>query len=80
LVDRTIFAAQGLMGGEPGSLLKMRVDPPRTIPPKDYILLQPGDVFTIELPGGGGYGSSEKRRRELTEKDVRLGLVTVTKE
>lgn len=75
LVDRTKFAAQGLLGGKPGSLLKVSVDPPRPIPPKDYVLLQPGDVVSIELPGGGGYGNPEKRRKDLIEKDIRLGLV-----
>jgi N-methylhydantoinase B len=79
LVDRTKFAAQGLLGGEPGSLLRLFVDPPKEIPPKDYVLLQPGDVVTIELPGGGGYGNPEKRRQELKEKDIRLGLVTANK-
>jgi N-methylhydantoinase B/oxoprolinase/acetone carboxylase alpha subunit len=32
-------------------------------------------VVTIEVPGGGGYGNPEKRRRELIEKDIKAGLV-----
>lgn len=79
LIDRTKFAAEGRLGGKPGSLLKIYVDPPKPIPPKDYTLLQPGDVVTIELPGGGGYGNLENRSQELIEKDIRAGLVTVTK-
>ncbi len=76
LIDRTKFAAQGLLGGKPGSLLKISVDPPKAIPPKDYTLLQFGDVVIIDLPGGGGYGKPELRKRELMAKDIRRGLVT----
>jgi N-methylhydantoinase B len=56
-------------------LFKMMVDN-REIPTKDFIPLQPGDVVTIEVPGGGGYGEPEKRRRELIEMDIKAGLVT----
>jgi N-methylhydantoinase B len=79
LVDRTKFAAEGLLGGKPGSLLRILVDPPKKIPSKDYILLKPGDLVTIELPGGGGYGKPENRKPELIEKDIKAGLITVTK-
>jgi len=79
LVDRMKFAAQGLMGGRTGSLLKISVDPPKALPPKDFTLLQPGDVVTVDLPGGGGYGKPELRKRELIEKDLRAGLVTAAR-
>jgi N-methylhydantoinase B len=78
LVDRTKFAAQGLLGGQPGSLLKLSVDPPKPIPAKDYTMLAPGDLVTLDLPGGGGYGPPENRKQELIEKDITKGLVTVT--
>ena len=42
-------------------------------------MLQPGDVVTIELPGGGGYGNPENRKPDLVEKDIKAGLVTATK-
>jgi N-methylhydantoinase B len=75
LVDRIKFAAQGLNGGEPGSLLKLSVDPPKPIPPKDFTMLESGDVVTMDLPGGGGYGSPEKRKQALIERDIVKGLV-----
>jgi len=65
--------------GKPGRLLRILVDPPKDIPSKDYILLKPGDLVIIELPGGGGYGNPDNRRPELIEKDMRAGLITVTK-
>ena len=77
LVDRTKFAAQGLLGGKPGSLVTLSVDPPKALPPKDYTMLQPGDVVTVDLPGGGGYGKPEHRKGSLIEKDLKAGLVTI---
>jgi N-methylhydantoinase B/oxoprolinase/acetone carboxylase alpha subunit len=74
VTDRTTTPAEGLLGGKPGTLFRMTVDN-REIPTKDFIPLQPGDVVTIEVPGGGGYGNPEKRRRELIEKDIKAGLV-----
>lgn len=79
LIDRTKFPAQGLLGGKSGSLLKIWIDPAKEIRPKDYTLLQPGDVVTIELPGGGGYGNPDKRKPDLVDKDIKAGLVTATK-
>jgi N-methylhydantoinase B len=76
LVDRTKFAAQGLLGGKPGSLVTIAVEPPKAMPPKDFTMLQPGDVVTIDLPGGGGYGKPENRKKELIERDLKAGLVT----
>lgn len=36
----------------------------------------PGDVVTMEVGGGGGYGSPEQRSRELVRHDVRAGYVS----
>jgi N-methylhydantoinase B len=36
----------------------------------------PGDVVTMEVGGGGGYGSPEQRSRELVRRDVRAGYVS----
>jgi len=76
LVDKMKFPAKGIMGGKPGSLLKMWVDPPKNLPAKDYSFLEPGNTITIELPGGGGYGNPENRKSELIEKDIKAGLVS----
>lgn len=75
IADRTVTPADGLLGGKPGSLFKITVGG-KEVQTKDFILLQPGDVVTIEVPGGGGYGRPEKRRRELIEQDIKAGLVT----
>ena len=75
VADRTKTPADGLLGGKPGTLFKMTVND-REMPTKDFIPLQTGDMVTIEVPGGGGYGRPENRRRELIEKDIEAGLVT----
>jgi N-methylhydantoinase B len=69
----------GPVGWKAGELDKDMGRSPKEIPSKDYILLKPGDLVTIELPGGGGYGNPENRTPELIEKDIRSGLITVTK-
>jgi 5-oxoprolinase (ATP-hydrolysing) len=52
--------AFGAGGGEPGSLGMNRIErADGSIEPLDHIAssrMEPGDVFVIETPGGGGYG------------------------
>jgi len=36
--------------------------------------LNQGDVITLELPGGGGFGAPEERSQELRDADIRDGL------
>ena len=59
LSDRRKFGPYGLVGGEPGqpgrNLLK-REDDIQEMPSKCRMDVQPGDLLTIESPGGGGYG------------------------
>jgi 5-oxoprolinase (ATP-hydrolysing) len=51
----------GMAGGEPGALGENWVE--RTdgrveaLPATAKVEMQPGDVFVIETPGGGGYGA-----------------------
>jgi 5-oxoprolinase (ATP-hydrolysing) len=52
--------AFGLAGGEPGALGRHWIEHPdgSTTPMRgcDSVTVEPGDVFVIETPGGGGYG------------------------
>jgi len=54
--------AFGLAGGQPGALGRHWIEHPGgTVTPMrgcDSVQVRPGDVFVIETPGGGGYGSS----------------------
>ena len=55
--------AFGLAGGEPGALGRHWIEhPDGTVTPMrgcDSVHVEPGDVFVIETPGGGGYGPPE---------------------
>ena len=56
-------APYGMAGGEPGAVGRNRVEraggEPIELKACDRIEMQPGDVFVIETPGGGGYGAPE---------------------
>jgi N-methylhydantoinase B len=39
--------------------------------------LEPGDAMIVETGGGGGYGPPSERSRELIERDVMRGYVSV---
>ncbi len=58
VTSRLRVPPRGLFGGEPGRAGRFLVngEPVRT---QARIELQPGDVVTLELPGGGGYGTGD---------------------
>jgi len=39
--------------------------------------LEPGDEIVVETGGGGGYGPPSERSRELIERDLRRGYISV---
>ena len=43
---------------------------------KSVLALQPGDVLTLESPGGGGYGDPAKRPDDSIRRDFDEGYVT----
>ncbi len=60
LSNRRIVPPFGLAGGAPGDVGRNRVERAdgriETLGSTDGAALEPGDVFVIETPGGGGYG------------------------
>jgi N-methylhydantoinase B len=60
LADRQTLPPPGAQGGEPGALgrhLLTRGGTQMPLPAKVSLPLEPGDVLTIQTPGGGGYGT-----------------------
>lgn len=58
------YAPFGLEGGEPGEcgrnmLLRAATGSEENIGAKSQTIVEPGDVLTIETPGGGGFGTCE---------------------
>jgi 5-oxoprolinase (ATP-hydrolysing) len=56
----------GLAGGEPGAVGRNRVERAdgrvEKLGGTAKLEMNPGDVFVIETPGGGGYGRADQRR------------------
>ena len=76
LLDRFRHPPGGVLGGGPGRRAEARFADGRPVSMKSVLALEPGDVLTIESPGGGGYGDPAKRPAELTRRDIEEGYVT----
>lgn len=78
--ERIDNAAQGLNGGLPGRTgrLELRTAAGRRRRPhsKSKFLLENGDRLTVELAGGGGFGSPAERDPGAIAADVEEGVVT----
>jgi N-methylhydantoinase B/oxoprolinase/acetone carboxylase alpha subunit len=73
---RFVYPAEGLFGGKPGAKAEFLVN---GVPGNAYGLtqLKPGDVLTIDAPGGGGYGNPLDREPEQVQMDVMEGYVSI---
>lgn len=73
---RYTYPAEGLFDGKPGTKAQFLVN---DTPGNSYGLTQmkPGDVITIDAPGGGGYGKPFERDPEMVESDVMEGYVSI---
>lgn len=73
---RYVYPAEGLFNGKPGRKGQFLVN---NEPGNPYALtqLKPGDVVTIDAPGGGGYGNPYERDPEMVLNDVIEGYVSL---
>ncbi|MFB6359795.1 MAG: hydantoinase B/oxoprolinase family protein, partial [Halobacteriales archaeon] len=80
LTDRAESRPWGLFGGQPGTAARYRINPdtaPETVGSKSTTQLAPGEVGSIQTPGGGGYGDPLNRAPAAVLEDVRDGKVSV---
>jgi N-methylhydantoinase B len=77
LFDRTRFAAQGYAGGESGAFGRIAASTGEVLERKGVREFPAGTKVTLELPGGGGFGSALRRDPAAVADDVRDGLVSV---
>jgi N-methylhydantoinase B len=77
LYERIDFPPPPLAGGEPGEAGHLRTNNQAPLRAKETTMLPPDTVVTIEIPGGGGYGSPLQRAPEAVLADVRDGYVTI---
>ena len=81
LADRAKFAPWGLAGGRDGRNAKYIVNPAtshRELSSKFSVELQAGDVFSVQMGGGGGYGPPLDRDSALVLRDVLDGRVSTS--
>jgi N-methylhydantoinase B len=79
LSDRGKFPPRGLAGGQPARCAKYRLNPDSELQEhssKTSVELAPGDTFSVQMGGGGGYGSPLEREPSLVLRDVLAGRVT----
>lgn len=72
---RDTYPVPGLLGGSDAPVSTLLVnDAP--VPRWKRTVLQPGDVLTCKVPGGGGLGDPRERDRQAVADDVASGLVS----
>ncbi|MEM7110822.1 MAG: hydantoinase B/oxoprolinase family protein [Chloroflexota bacterium] len=76
MIDRTLFEAQGLLGGQAGGIGEFKLNG-ETAAPKTVMWMEPDAVISLNPPGGGGYGSPSERDPQLVLQDVVNGYVTI---
>ncbi|RAI02090.1 hydantoin utilization protein B [Acuticoccus sediminis] len=78
--DRSRFRPWGILGGKAGvpsgSVLNPGTGRARDLGNADFVIADPGDVFRIVSPGGGGRGSPLDREPERVLVDVQRGFLT----
>jgi N-methylhydantoinase B len=74
--DRTRNPALGMLEGWPGRRGRVLLNGSENLHPKRAATVSPGDVISLMLPGGGGYGDPLARSRERVLADVRDGFVS----
>lgn len=77
--DRFRRAPDGLFGGEPGSTGFCEVQrggQTMRLRSKDEVMLQRGDIVTLAVGGGGGYGDPSHRTADRVADDLADGYIT----
>ena len=81
LSDKARFAPWGLFGGQDARPAKYVLNPEtpqaRELPSKITFQLAPGDVVSVQTPGGGGTESAMARPAAAVAADVALGKISV---
>jgi N-methylhydantoinase B len=75
-MDRIDHPPEPLSGGLPGSPAGIWLNGDQPFPSKGRGELKPQEFLVIHSPGGGGFGSPERRAPEQIAEDLREGYVT----
>ncbi len=82
MFDRVENPARGRQGGSNGAAGKVELatgqkPPTKKLRSKGRQLVKNGQRLKLSLPGGGGYGSPEKRKPEDIAEDLRAGFISL---
>lgn len=81
LSDKSKNPPWGLFGGDEARAAKYILNPDtvqaRELPSKITLRLEPGDVVSVQTPGGGGCEPGWQRPADLVAADVALGKISV---
>ncbi|MDP6883230.1 MAG: hydantoinase B/oxoprolinase family protein, partial [Rhodospirillales bacterium] len=79
-MDRLRFPAFGVMGAKPAKLFRAVLNrgrpDERQLTKIDTLAVKKGDILTLLMPGGGGYGDPYLRPAESVRRDVEMGFVS----
>jgi N-methylhydantoinase B len=82
LSDKARYAPWGLFGGGAARPARYVLNPDgdaRELPSKITIRLAPGDVVSVQTPGGGGCGAAAERPAEAVAADVAMGKISAAR-
>lgn len=82
LSDKALYAPWGLFGGNAARAAHYILNPDteaRVLPSKITLQLQPGDVVSVQTPGGGGCEPAWQRPPEEVAQDVALGKISMVR-
>jgi N-methylhydantoinase B len=78
--ERAVSPPFGLGGGAAGAPMRIHVEAPggarRAINSKGSFIAEPGSEVIFEVPGSGGFGPVEGRKKAKIAEDIRNGYVT----
>ena len=77
MFDRVENPARGRQGGSNGAAGKVELATGQKLKSKGRQLVKNGQRLKLSLPGGGGYGSPEKRKPEDIKEDLRAGFISL---
>jgi N-methylhydantoinase B len=76
VLDRTNIPPRGMAGGGDGERGAALLNDKKPLSSKSAYVLQPDDIVTFKLPGGGGYGLASEREPALVWRDVEQGYIS----
>lgn len=79
MADRAKFVPQGIAGGGPALGSAFILNPgagEERLPSKFTAALQPGDVVSVQIGGGGGWGDPAERPHDQVQEDLANELIS----